>query len=101
MVLVWRCHACLPNVLGLLLEFWDDCSCAGRRLSLLEKAIITLNFVETGGIAKLVGSNVLLRKPARMRVAPSAIAGVLSALTPLLIKKTGLLLSKNRQASER
>ena len=48
-----------------------------------------------------VGSSVLFRKPGRMRVALSAIARVLSALTPLLIKEAGFLLSENRQASER
>ena len=40
-----------------------------------------------------VGSNALLRKPARMRVALSATAGILSALAPLLIKETVFLLS--------
>ena len=48
-----------------------------------------------------VGSNVLLRKPARMRVELSATEGVLSALTPLPIKEASFLLSENRQASER
>ena len=45
-----------------------------------------------------VGSNVLLRKPARTL---SATAGILSALAPLLIKETGLILSEHRQAFER
>ena len=44
-----------------------------------------------------VGSNVLHRKPVRMRVTLSATAGVLSALTPLLIKETVFFLSENRQ----
>ena len=43
---------------------------------------------------------VLLRKPARKRVALSATAGIISALAPLLIKETGFL-SEYRQASER
>ena len=37
-----------------------------------------------------VGSSVLPCKPARMRVALSATAGILSALAPLLIKETGI-----------
>ena len=45
-----------------------------------------------------VGSNVLLRKPARMSVAFSATAGILSAPAPLLTRK---LLSENREVSER
>ena len=44
-----------------------------------------------------VGSNVLLRKQTRKRVALSAMAGVPSALTPLLIKEAGFVLSENRQ----
>ena len=48
-----------------------------------------------------VDSNVLLRKPARMRIALSAIASILSALALLLIKETVFLLSEYRQASER
>ena len=47
-----------------------------------------------------VGSNVLHRKPARIRVVLSPTAGVLSALTPLLIKEASFLLSENRQSSE-
>ena len=47
-----------------------------------------------------VGSNVLLRKPARMRVAFSAPADVLCALAPILISETDFLLSELRQASE-
>ena len=39
--------------------------------------------------------------PARMRFALSAIAGVLSTLTHLLIQEAGYLLSENRWASER
>ena len=48
-----------------------------------------------------VGSNVLVRKPARMRVTLSATAGILSALAPLLTKETGSILSEHRQAFER
>ena len=48
-----------------------------------------------------VGSSVLPCKPARMRVALSATAGVLSALAPLLMKETVLSLSEFRQAPER
>ena len=48
-----------------------------------------------------VGSNVLLRTPARMRVALSATASIFSVVAPLLIKETGFLLSEYRQASER
>ena len=47
------------------------------------------------------GSNVLLLRPARMRVALSATAGILSPLAPLLIKETVFLLSEYRQASVR
>ena len=43
------------------------------------------------------GSNVLLRKPARMRVS----LGIPCALAPFLIKETVFLLSDFRQASER
>ena len=43
----------------------------------------------------------LLRKPVRMRVALSAVAGILSASALLLIKDTVFLLSEYRQASER
>ena len=39
-VLVWRCRARLPNVLGLFLKFFDDCSYAGHRLSRRDRAII-------------------------------------------------------------
>ena len=46
-----------------------------------------------------VGSNIF--KQARMRVALSATAGILSALAPLLIKETVFFLSEYRQASER
>ena len=41
-----------------------------------------------------VGTNVVLRKPARMRVALSATASILSALARLLIKETAFLLSE-------
>ena len=48
-----------------------------------------------------VGSNVLLCKPARMRVALFATTGILSALALLLTKETVFPLSEYRQASER
>ena len=48
-----------------------------------------------------VGSNALLRTQARVRVALSSTANILSALALLLIKETVFLLSGYRQASER
>ena len=48
-----------------------------------------------------VSSNMLNRKPARMRVALSATAGILSALAPLLITETAFLLSEYRLVSYR
>ena len=53
-------------------------------------------------IAKPLSADcVLLRKPACMRVAFSATAGILSALVPLLVKETSFLLLEYRDASER
>ena len=48
-----------------------------------------------------VGSSVLLCKPGRLRVALSATAGSLSAVSPLLIEETVFLLMDFRQVSER
>ena len=45
-------------------------------------------------VKPLSAQSVLLCKPARMRVALSATAGILSALVPLLIKETVFLLSE-------
>ena len=58
MVLVWRCRARLPNVFCFFLEVFDDCSCAGRRLSpgdeaitrKLNETVLAVNFLEIGGI---------------------------------------------------
>ena len=47
-----------------------------------------------------VGSSILLGKLARMRVALSATAGILSALAPLFVKETDFPLSEYRHASE-
>ena len=52
-------------------------------------------------VQPLSAQSVLLREPARMRVALSATAGILSATARLLIKETGFFLSEYRQASER
>ena len=57
-VLVWRCHARLPNVLGSFLKFFDDWSHVGRRLSprgrtsirKMNESVFDLNLVWTGGI---------------------------------------------------
>ena len=57
-VLVWRCRARLPDVLGSFLEVFDDCSHVGCRLSPsgvaiireLNETVFPLNFLETGGI---------------------------------------------------
>ena len=49
---------------------------------------------------ELSNSSALRGKPARMRVALSATAGIHSALAPLVVKETGFLISEYRQASE-
>ena len=64
-------------------------------ISMKRKIIIITIIIE---ISTMFVWRTWLFKPARMRVAFSATAGILSAFAPLLIKKTVLLLSEVRQA---
>ena len=84
-VLVRRCHACLPDVLGSVLKFFDDCSYAGRRLSPRDRAIIRElnetvfadNFLETRGTVfsescEKVGYSILSSDPVITSTSPSS-----------------------------
>ena len=80
--------------------------CAGENCSTHFWFCVALECSMNSSIVKSVGSNVLLCKPARMRVASLATAGILSALAPLLIwvfspvgALTGILAARVRPQS--